>query len=49
MIDATRNKIRIKIAYVMMALTLGACVLMVVMGKKVSNGDCAQFLYTFFQ
>lgn len=37
MIDAARNKIRVKAAYLMMALTIGACVVMVFMGKRVSN------------
>lgn len=37
MLDNARNKIRVKAAYLMMALTIGACVLMVVMGKKVSD------------
>ncbi|XP_019218662.1 protein FAM162B isoform X1 [Oreochromis niloticus] len=34
MIDAARNKIRVKAAYVMMAATIGACMIMVFMGKR---------------
>lgn len=37
MIDAARNKIRVKACYVMMAVTIGACLLMVIMGKRVSD------------
>lgn len=37
MIDNARNKIRVKAAYVMMALTIGACVVMVILGKRVSD------------
>ncbi|XP_043961375.1 protein FAM162B [Gambusia affinis] len=37
MLDNARNKIRVKAAYLMMALTIGACVLMVVMGKKAAG------------
>ncbi|XP_014870819.1 protein FAM162B [Poecilia latipinna] len=36
-IDSARNKIRVKVAYMMMVLTLGACVLMVIMGKKAAG------------
>ncbi|XP_006795206.1 protein FAM162B [Neolamprologus brichardi] len=34
MIDAARNKIRVKAAYVMMAATIGACMVMVFLGKR---------------
>uniref|UniRef100_A0A3Q0SRE0 Family with sequence similarity 162 member A n=1 Tax=Amphilophus citrinellus TaxID=61819 RepID=A0A3Q0SRE0_AMPCI len=34
MIDAARNRIRVKAAYVMMAATIGACMVMVFMGKR---------------
>ncbi|KAL4001082.1 serine/threonine-protein kinase/endoribonuclease IRE1 [Sarotherodon galilaeus] len=34
MIDAARNKIRVKAAYVMMAASIGACMIMVFMGKR---------------
>uniref|UniRef100_A0A1A8FW18 Family with sequence similarity 162, member A n=1 Tax=Nothobranchius korthausae TaxID=1143690 RepID=A0A1A8FW18_9TELE len=37
MIDAARNKIRVKAAYVMMGLTIGACVVMVILGKKAAS------------
>lgn len=36
MIDAARNKIRVKACYVMMAATIGACLIMVILGKRVS-------------
>ncbi|XP_027860873.1 protein FAM162B [Xiphophorus couchianus] len=36
-IDNARNKIRVKAAYAMMALTIGACVVMVIMGKKAAG------------
>lgn len=36
MLDAARNKVRVKACYVMMAVTIGACLLMVVLGKRVS-------------
>nr|XP_040022820.1 protein FAM162B [Gasterosteus aculeatus aculeatus] len=34
MIDAARNKVRVKACYVMMAATLGACLVMVFLGKR---------------
>ncbi|KAM9337726.1 protein FAM162B [Symphorus nematophorus] len=34
MIDAARNKVRVKACYVMMAVTIGACLLMVIQGKR---------------
>ncbi|XP_044892950.1 protein FAM162A isoform X1 [Felis catus] len=34
MLDAAKNKIRVKISYVMIALTVAGCILMVVEGKK---------------
>lgn len=37
MIDAARNKVRVKACYVMMAATLGACLVMVFLGKRVSG------------
>ncbi|XP_017261798.1 protein FAM162B [Kryptolebias marmoratus] len=45
MIDSARNRIRVKAAYVMMAMTLGACVLMVVMGKKAAGRNESLTLY----
>ncbi|XP_028290177.1 protein FAM162B [Gouania willdenowi] len=36
-IDAARNKIRVKAAYVMMGVTIGACLVMVVMGKRAAG------------
>ncbi|KAJ0022913.1 hypothetical protein NQD34_015047 [Periophthalmus magnuspinnatus] len=37
MLDAARNKMRVKACYAMIALTLGACVVMVVMGKQAAG------------
>ncbi|XP_076617400.1 protein FAM162B [Chaetodon auriga] len=34
MIDAARNKVRVKACYVMMAATIGACLVMVILGKR---------------
>ena len=39
MIDAARNKIRVKACYMMMAVTIGACLVMVVLGKRVSDSS----------
>lgn len=33
-LDAARNKVRVKACYVMMAATIGACLLMVLLGKQ---------------
>lgn len=35
MLHAAKNKVRVKISYVMMALTVAGCILMVIEGKKV--------------
>ncbi|XP_022065402.1 protein FAM162B [Acanthochromis polyacanthus] len=37
MIDAARNKIRVKAAYLMMAATIGACLVMVILGKRAAR------------
>ncbi|CAG5895981.1 unnamed protein product [Menidia menidia] len=37
MIDAARNKIRVKAAYMMMAATIGACLIMVILGKRAAG------------
>merc|ERR1712002_182388 len=37
MIDAARNKVRVKACYVMMATTIGACLLMVFLGKRAAG------------
>lgn len=37
MLDAARNKLRVKVCYVMMAVTLGACLIMVVSGKQAAK------------
>lgn len=41
MLDAAKNKFRVKISYLMIALTVAGCILMVIEGKKVS----VHFLY----
>lgn len=50
MIDAARNKIRVKAAYVMMAATIGACMIMVFLGKRVRimNESCMKLFFFFF-
>ena len=35
MIDAARNKVRVKACYIMMGLTIGACLFMIFLGKRV--------------
>lgn len=47
MIDAARNKIRVKAAYVMMAATIGACMIMVFLGKRVRimNESCMKLFF----
>lgn len=37
MLDAAKNKIRVKISYVMIALTVAGCVLMVIEGKRAAR------------
>ncbi|XP_037133396.1 protein FAM162B isoform X1 [Syngnathus acus] len=37
MLDAARNKVRVKACYVMMAATIGACLLMVLLGKQAAG------------
>ncbi|KAM5335676.1 protein FAM162A [Glossophaga mutica] len=37
MLDAAKNKVRVKISYVMMALTVAGCILMVIEGKKAAK------------
>lgn len=39
MLDAAKNKIRVKVSYAMIALTVAGCFWMVIEGKKVSM-DC---------
>lgn len=34
MLDAAKNKVRVKISYVMIALTVAGCVLMIIEGKE---------------
>ncbi|XP_068402735.1 protein FAM162A [Eschrichtius robustus] len=37
MLDAAKNKVRVKVSYVMIALTVAGCVLMVIEGKKAAK------------
>ncbi|XP_036907387.1 protein FAM162A [Sturnira hondurensis] len=37
MLDAAKNKVRVKISYIMMALTVAGCILMVIEGKKAAR------------
>lgn len=37
MIDAARNRVRVKACYVMMAATIAACMLMVFLGKRAAG------------
>ncbi|XP_053466950.1 protein FAM162B [Ictalurus furcatus] len=37
MIDAARNRLRVKACYVMIVLTIGGCIWMVVLGKQAVN------------
>ncbi|XP_059182960.1 protein FAM162B [Centropristis striata] len=39
MIDAARNKVRVKVCYIMIAVTMGACLLMVVLGKRAAHNN----------
>lgn len=36
MLDTAKNKIRVKVSYAMIALTVAGCIWMVIEGKKVS-------------
>lgn len=37
MIDAARNKVRVKVCYLMMGVTIAACLLMVFLGKRAAG------------
>ncbi|XP_035512019.1 protein FAM162B isoform X2 [Morone saxatilis] len=37
MIDAARNKIRVKACYVMIGITIGSCLFMILMGKRAAR------------
>ncbi|XP_029384809.1 protein FAM162B [Echeneis naucrates] len=37
MLDAAKNKVRVKACYVMMAFTVGACLVMVILGKRAAG------------
>nr|XP_061810194.1 protein FAM162B-like [Nerophis lumbriciformis] len=36
-LDAARNKMRVKVCYIMMAATIGGCLLMVILGKRAAG------------
>lgn len=48
MIDAARNKVRVKACYVMMAATIGACLLMIFLGKRVSVNRLPHYVWVQF-
>ncbi|XP_069328802.1 protein FAM162A isoform X2 [Eulemur rufifrons] len=37
MLDAAKNKVRVKMSYVMIALTVAGCILMIIEGKKAAR------------
>uniref|UniRef100_A0A8D2AXN2 Protein FAM162A n=1 Tax=Sciurus vulgaris TaxID=55149 RepID=A0A8D2AXN2_SCIVU len=37
MLDAAKNKIRVKVSYIMIALTVAGCILMIIEGKKAAK------------
>lgn len=37
MLDAAKNKVRVKISYIMIALTVAGCIVMVIEGKKAAR------------
>ncbi|KAG7224907.1 hypothetical protein INR49_014823 [Caranx melampygus] len=37
MLDAARNKVRVKACYIMMAVTVAACLVMVILGKRAAG------------
>ncbi|GAA6100166.1 protein FAM162B [Tachysurus ichikawai] len=37
MIDAARNKVRVKACYIMIAMTIGGCIVMVITGKQAAG------------
>lgn len=39
MLDAAKNKLRVKVSYLMIALTVAGCIYMVIEGKKVRVGS----------
>ena len=50
MLDAAKNKIRVKVSYAMIALTVAGCVWMVIEGKKVSTDFlCRCFLQRIYR
>lgn len=44
MIDAAKNRFRIKVCYLMIAATIGSCVLMIILGKQVSDSGWTHFI-----
>lgn len=45
MLDAAKNKLRVKISYVMIALTVAGCILMVIEGKQVRGDFLCLFVF----
>lgn len=39
MLDAAKNRLRVKVSYLMIALTVAGCIYMVIEGKKVRAGS----------
>ncbi|XP_032123580.1 protein FAM162A isoform X1 [Sapajus apella] len=37
MLDAAKNKVRVKVSYIMIALTVAGCILMIIEGKKAAQ------------
>ncbi|XP_037381350.1 protein FAM162A isoform X2 [Talpa occidentalis] len=37
MLDAAKNKVRVKVSYIMIALTVAGCILMVIQGKQAAK------------
>lgn len=37
MLDAAKNKLRVKVSYVMIALTVAGCIFMIIEGKKAAG------------
>lgn len=44
-IDAARNRARVKACYMMVAATIGACVVMIILGKQVSDNEWPHFIW----
>lgn len=49
MLDAAKNKMRVKICYLMIALTVIGCIAMIISGKKVRRGFSLSSVYVLHQ